>query len=165
MKTIYLAGGCFWGVEAYFNQLNGVLTTSAGYINGNEVIPTYEKVCSGVATHAEAIKVEYNEEVISLNKILTYFFRITDPYAVNKQGNDIGNQYRSGIYYDDESLKPLIINFIKNKFGKNYNKVKTEVVKNHGYYIAEDQHQKYLDKNVHGYCHVDLSDVEEEDLK
>ncbi|HHW79754.1 MAG TPA: peptide-methionine (S)-S-oxide reductase MsrA [Acholeplasmataceae bacterium] len=165
MKTIYLAGGCFWGVEGYFKRLNGVLETSVGYINGNDIKPTYELVCSGIATHAEAVKVIYDENLISLDKILAYFFRVVDPYAVNKQGNDVGIQYRSGIYYDDISIRNSIITYIKNKFGDKYINVKTEVEINKGFFTAEDYHQDYLEKNINGYCHINLLDIDKGDLK
>lgn len=165
MKKIYLAGGCFWGVEAYFKQLNGVIDTKVGYINGNDVVPTYEKVCNGTATHAEALQLVYDDKLISLTKILDYFFRIIDPYSLNKQGNDKGVQYRTGIYFDDESIKDEIDNYIQNKFKNKYSLVKTEVELNKGFFIAEEYHQQYLDKNLDGYCHINLTDVNEDDLK
>lgn len=165
MKTIYLAGGCFWGVEGYFKRLNGVSETISGYINGNDVIPTYELVCNGVATHAEAVKVDYDENLISLEKILNYFFRVVDPYSLNKQGNDIGVQYRSGIYFDDANLEPVIIEYLKKRFKDKYHLVKTEVLSNYGFYKAEEYHQDYLTKNVDGYCHINLLDIDAEDLK
>ncbi|MCK5761985.1 MAG: peptide-methionine (S)-S-oxide reductase MsrA, partial [Candidatus Izimaplasma sp.] len=103
MKTIVMAGGCFWGVEAYFKQLGGVTETCAGYING-EGQPTYEQVCN-YSGHAEAVMITYNEEIVSLKKLLDHFFNIVDPTSINRQGNDIGIQYRTGIYnYPDEQL-------------------------------------------------------------
>lgn len=165
MKTIYLAGGCFWGVEGYFKRLKGVVEVSSGYINGNKANPTYEEVCNGVATHAEAVRVDYNESEISLNKLLDYFFRVVDPYSLNKQGNDVGIQYRSGIYYDNEDLKPTIEQYLLNKFGDKLELVKTELEPNKGYYLAEDYHQDYLTKNVDGYCHINLLDIDASDLK
>lgn len=165
MTTIYLAGGCFWGVEGYFKRLKGVIETSVGYINGNDIKPTYELVCNGTATHAEAVKIIYDQESISLNKLLDYFFRVVDPYAINKQGNDVGVQYRSGIYFDDINMRDSIILYIKNKFKNKYALVKTEVDINKGYYLAEEYHQDYLTKNVNGYCHINLLDMETEDMK
>ncbi|NLI94197.1 MAG: peptide-methionine (S)-S-oxide reductase MsrA [Erysipelotrichaceae bacterium] len=165
MTRLYLAGGCFWGVEAYFKKLKGITYTKVGYINGNISNPTYEEVCKGEATHAEAVLVDFDEQIISLSKVLDYFFRIIDPYSLNKQGEDEGIQYRSGIYYDDISLDDNIKTYIKNKFPKSLNRVKTEVEINQGFYDAEEYHQDYLNKNINGYCHVNLLDIDEEDLK
>ena len=102
MKKIVLAGGCFWGVEAYFAQLKGVLDTSVGYVDGNMKNPTYDDVCHGIATHAEACMITYDPTVISLNQVLDQFFRIINPFSLNKQGHDVGKQYRSGIYFIDK---------------------------------------------------------------
>ena len=99
MKEIIIAGGCFWGVEAYFQRLNGVIKTEVGYTDGVSENPTYKEVCSGTTNHAEACKIIYDENIITLKKILEHFFRIIDPTSVNKQGNDRGVQYRTGVYY------------------------------------------------------------------
>ena len=98
LKTIYFAGGCFWGVEKFFSQFDGIKETQVGYANGPNKSPTYEEVCSN-SGHAETVKVDYNENIISLIKLLEYYFMIIDPLSINKQGNDIGIQYRTGIYY------------------------------------------------------------------
>lgn len=156
MKTIVLAGGCFWGLEAYFAQLKGVVKTSVGYVDGNKKNPTYHEVCNHIATHAEATQVTYDENILSLEQVLEHFFRIMDPYSVNKQGNDVGNQYRSGIYLDDMSQKDQVEAYMKAYFGKNYNKVVVKVKKNLDYELAEDNHQNYLKKNPFGYCHINL---------
>ncbi|MCD4826166.1 MAG: peptide-methionine (S)-S-oxide reductase MsrA [Acholeplasmataceae bacterium] len=165
MKSIVLAGGCFWGVEAYFGQLKGVVETSVGYVDGNSKNPTYHQVCNGIASHAEACKVNYDEQVISLEQVLEHFFRIMNPFSVNKQGNDVGNQYRSGIYLDDMNQKTSVEAYMKSYFGKNYDKVVVKVKENLDYELAEDNHQKYLKKNPFGYCHINLGLAKEDERK
>lgn len=163
MKVIYLAGGCFWGVEAYFRNLKGVISTEAGYANGNINNPSYEDLIKGIATHAEAVKIVYDN--ISLNELLSHFFRFVDPFSLNKQGNDIGIQYRSGIYYtniDDEAIILAVIKDIEKRF-KRKSFVDVEPLKN--YFKAEDYHQEYLVKNPKGYCHVNLSLLKDEERK
>lgn len=157
LKTIYLAGGCFWGLEAYFSLIDGICATEAGYANGNCENPTYEKVCTGATNFAETVKIEYDTDRISLYEILDHFFSIIDPTALNKQAFDIGTQYRSGIYYiDDEEEK-----IVKDKIAElqiNYDRpIVTEVERLKNFYKAEEYHQKYLEKHPGGYCHIDLS--------
>lgn len=152
---IYLAGGCFWGVEGYFKKIPGVLDTSVGYANGNTSDTNYEKIAS--TDHSETVKISYDKDKISLQDILEYYFRIIDPTSVNKQGNDVGSQYRTGIYYTNENDK-LIIDEILRQKQENYEKkiaVETEPLKN--FVLAEDYHQDYLDKNLGGYCHINIS--------
>ncbi|MDX9691296.1 MAG: peptide-methionine (S)-S-oxide reductase MsrA [Acholeplasmataceae bacterium] len=156
MKSIVLAGGCFWGVEAYFQQLKGVTDTSVGYVDGNKKNPTYKEVCNGVASHTEACQVFYDEHVITLDQILDHFFRIINPFSINRQGHDIGSQYRSGIYLDDPSERPFIEEFMKNYFKDELKKVQTKIKENNDYDLAEEYHQDYLKKNPGGYCHVNL---------
>ncbi|MBE0700773.1 MAG: peptide-methionine (S)-S-oxide reductase MsrA [Acholeplasmataceae bacterium] len=165
MKSIVLAGGCFWGVEAYFKQLKGVVETSVGYVDGNKRNPTYLEVCDGYASHTEACEVTYDEKVISLEKILDHFFRIINPYSVNRQGHDVGNQYRSGIYYNDDQDEDLIYDIMSHIFGEKIIKVATKVNKNLDYDLAEAYHQDYLDKNKGGYCHVNLGLATKEEIK
>lgn len=161
MKKIVLAGGCFWGVEAYFQRVKGVTNTVAGYIDGLTVNPTYEEVCGG-SGHAEAVYVEYDESIIELEKILKHFFRIIDPTEINRQGNDIGKQYRSAIYYYEEDDRRVIKDFIYKK-RLDYDKpIQTKVLIATKFYDAESYHQKYLDKNPSGYCHIDLNLLKEE---
>lgn len=165
MKEITFAGGCFWGVEAYFKQLKGVIDTSVGYANGNKENPSYREVCDGVATHAEAVYIKYEEKEISLNQLFEHFFRIIDPTTMNRQGHDIGVQYRSGIYYHDFMTRDFALEYIAAE-QKNYQKkivVSVEPLKN--YYLAENYHQDYLDKNPGGYCHVDLNLAKEDEKK
>lgn len=156
-KEIWLAGGCFWGVEAYFSRVPGVVTTTVGYANGKMENPSYEEVCSGKTGHAEAVHVVYNPEVISLTQLLYHFFQIIDPTTRNRQGNDIGTQYRSGIYYRDPEDLPVIRSVLA-EVEEGYEKpVVTEVLPLANFYPAEEYHQKYLEKNPGAYCHVDLS--------
>ncbi|AUD63063.1 peptide-methionine (S)-S-oxide reductase [Tenericutes bacterium MO-XQ] len=165
MKSIVLAGGCFWGVEAYFDQLKGVTETSVGYVDGNRKNPTYREVCDGTCTHAEACRVVYDENVLSLEGVLEHFFRIINPFSINRQGNDIGFQYRSGIYLDDMSEKDRVIAYMKSYFKGDYDDVQVIIRENKDYELAEENHQKYLKKNPFGYCHVNLGLAKKEERK
>ena len=155
MKSIVFAGGCFWGVEAYFKQLDGVTDTSVGYINGDGKA-TYEEVCNQKG-HAEAVHIIFDEEVVSLKKLMDHLFNIINPTSINKQGNDKGIQYRTGIYNYTPEMLALINGYI-NIRQKEYDKaIVIELKTNLEFFNAEDYHQDYLNKNKHGYCHVDLS--------
>lgn len=161
MKKIILAGGCFWGIEAYFQRVSGITKTVVGYIDGLSINPTYEEVCDG-SGHAEAVYIEYNENVIKLNKILKHFFRIVDPTQINRQGNDLGVQYRSGIYYYDDSDRVESEIYIQ-ELQKEYQKpIQTKVLLASKFYEAEEYHQKYLDKTPGGYCHINLNLLKED---
>ena len=153
MQTIYLAGGCFWGVQKYFDQFDGVLTTEVGYANGPEEAPSYRDVCNS-SGHAETVKIEYDPEVISLTEFLGYYFMVVDPLSVNKQGNDCGIQYRTGIYYTDENQLPEIKDVYKEQEEKAGAELAVEMEPLKNFYTAEEYHQKYLDKNPGGYCHI-----------
>ena len=157
MREIYLAGGCFWGVDAYMARIDGVVQTSVGYANGNKENPTYEEVCTGITGHTETTYLKYDENIVTLEEILNKYWNIIDPTALNRQGGDIGNQYRTGIYYLDE--KDLeIINKTLEEEKKKYDKpIVTEIMPLKIYYKAEDYHQDYLKKNPGGYCHIDLN--------
>jgi methionine-S-sulfoxide reductase len=156
-KVIYLAGGCFWGIQKYLDQFKGVEKTTVGYANGKTANPTYQEVKSQESGHSETVKVEYNPEVISLEKLLNYFYRVIDPTSVNKQGEDEGISYRTGIYYVDESDKD-IINKVTNEVQKQYDKeIAVEIVPLDNFYDAEEYHQNYLVKNPTGYCHINIS--------
>lgn len=157
MKEIYLAGGCFWGLQAYFDLKKGIVETVAGYANGNTENPTYEQVCTNATGFAETVYIKYDENEISLVEILEKFWKVIDPTSLNKQGGDIGTQYRTGIYYTDEKDLSIIKESLL-KESKKYNKpIVTEVEKLRNFYRAEEYHQKYLEKNPNGYCHIDLS--------
>ncbi len=157
MNEIYFAGGCFWGVEEYFSRINGVVETKVGYANGTKENPTYEEVCTGTTRHAETVYIRYDESVITLEELLQKFFNIIDPTSLNRQGGDIGNQYRTGVYYVNEKDKNIIAKYM-DEVQKNYKeKIVTELLPLSSFYLAEEYHQKYLKKNPNGYCHIDLS--------
>ncbi|WP_297522042.1 peptide-methionine (S)-S-oxide reductase MsrA [uncultured Clostridium sp.] len=157
MKEIILAGGCFWGVEEFFRRLDGVSETEVCYVNGKIDNPTYELICGGNTNYAEACRIIFNEDIITFEVLLDNFWSIITPTSLNKQGNDIGSQYRTGIYYFD----PIDITTIElslEKEQKNHiKKIVTEVKPLDKYYRAEDSHQKYLQKNPNGYCHINFN--------
>ncbi len=153
MKTIYLAGGCFWGTQKFFDQFAGVVSTQAGYANGKTAAPTYEEVCAG-SDHAETVKIEFDESVISVADLLRYYFLTIDPLSVNRQGGDVGRQYRTGIYYTDPSLLPAIQAAVQAQEQKCCGPLAVEVTGLEQFYPAEEYHQKYLDKHPGGYCHI-----------
>lgn len=161
MKTIYLAGGCFWGVEKYFSLLPGVIETEVGYANGTGLTPTYEEVCRGNTGHAEAVKVEYNPAVISLPFLLQKYYDVIDPVSVNRQGNDKGTQYRTGIYYVDAADRAVIEASLKELQKKYKEPVAVELMPLTHFFPAEAYHQDYLDKNPGGYCHIPRARFEE----
>lgn len=153
MKTIYLAGGCFWGTQKFLDQFPGVLETETGYANGSTENPSYQEVCRG-SGHAETVRVVYDESVLSLDELLDYYFMSIDPLSVNRQGNDTGVQYRTGIYYEDDSLLPDIQKAWDRKAAQAGQDLAVEVLPLDQFYPAEEYHQKYLDKNPGGYCHI-----------
>ncbi len=153
MKSIYLAGGCFWGVQKFLDQFDGVLSTEAGYANGPDKAPSYQEVCRG-SGHAETVRVDYDETEITLTRLLTYFFMVIDPLAVNRQGNDIGIQYRTGIYYTEDSQLTEIETVCRLESEKIGKPLAVEVRRLENFFAAEEYHQKYLDKNPTGYCHI-----------
>ena len=156
MKEIVLAGGCFWGVEEFLSRINGVIKTDVGYANGNTLNPTYEDVCYKNTYFAEVCKVTYDENTLSLQNLLKKFFTIINPTSLNIQGNDVGSQYRTGIYYLDEKDIPIIQSIKKEEQTKYSKTIVTEVKPLRNYYKAEDYHQNYLKKNPNGYCHIKL---------
>ena len=154
MKTIYLAGGCFWGTQRFFDQFPGVICTEVGYANGRTANPSYEDVCRRDTGHAETVKIEFDEEKISTGKLLDYYFLTIDPLSVNRQGGDVGTQYRTGIYYTDESLLPEIRQRVAAEEEKVGAPLAVEVLPLENFYRAEEYHQEYLVKNPTGYCHI-----------
>lgn len=153
-QTIYLAGGCFWGTEHFLGLLHGVEQTEVGYANSNVPNPTYREVCTGRTGAAETVKVVYDPEEISLPFLLSLYYETIDPTSLNKQGNDRGTQYRTGIYYTTPDQKPLIEKSLQN-LQKEYSKpLAIEVGPIENFYPAEEYHQDYLDKNPGGYCHI-----------
>ena len=155
-RTIYLAGGCFWGMQKFFDQFEGVVGTEVGYANGPDMAPTYQQVCQD-SGHAETLRVDYDPEVISLTKLLGYYFMVIDPLSVNRQGNDTGIQYRTGIYYADPAQLEEIEAVCRNEEAKLGAKLAVERMPLINFFSAEEYHQKYLDKNPGGYCHIPKS--------
>ena len=153
MKTIYFAGGCFWGTQKYFDQFEGVTRTEVGYANGPDDAPSYEDVCAS-SGHAETVLVEFDENVISLEKLIYYYFLVIDPTSVNRQGHDTGIQYRTGIYYSDPSMLETIQKAFDEEEDLIGQTLAVEVKPLRNFFAAEDYHQKYLDKNPAGYCHI-----------
>ena len=153
-KEIYLAGGCFWGTEKYLSSINGIVSTDVGYANGNTENPTYKEVCHNNTGHAETVRVFYDPQLIRLEFILSLYYDVIDPTSINRQGGDTGSQYRTGIYYVNEQDLPIIqasIHALQTQYDK---PIVIEVLPLRNYYIAEEYHQKYLDKNPNGYCHI-----------
>lgn len=157
MVEIYLAGGCFWGLEEYFSRIAGVTATTVGYANGQVETTNYQLIKQ--TDHAETVQVIYDEKVVSLREILLYYFRVIDPLSVNKQGNDVGRQYRTGIYYQDEADVPTIYEVVQEQEYQLGRKIAVEVEPLRHYILAEDYHQDYLKKNPNGYCHINVNDA------
>ena len=152
-RTIYLAGGCFWGTQKFFDQFDGVLATEVGYANGPDHAPSYQEVCAS-SGHAETVRVDYDPAVISLTELLNDYFMVIDPLSVNRQGGDHGIQYRTGIYYTDADQLPEIEAVYAEQTEKAGARLAVEVRPLENFFTAEEYHQKYLDKNPGGYCHI-----------
>jgi peptide methionine sulfoxide reductase msrA/msrB len=154
IKEIYFAGGCFWGTQHYFKQIYGVIETATGYANGKTENPTYEEVYTDLTGFAETVKVVYDSNRIDLKLLVELFFKSIDPLSLNRQGNDIGTRYRTGIYYvDDTDLS--IIRQIYDRVAMEYGcKLCVELEPLQNFYLAENYHQDYLDKKPNGYCHL-----------
>ena len=166
-KILYLAGGCFWGTEQYFRQFPGVISTRVGYANGKTENPTYEDVKKRGSGHAETVRVEYDDVILPTETLLGYYFDVIDPFSVNRQGEDEGIQYRTGIYWEDESLIPAIRSVCYEVERKAGRPIAVERVPLRQFFDAEEYHQKYLEKNPGGYCHIPqsmLNRVKKEDL-
>lgn len=155
MKKIYLAGGCFWGVEHYLSLIQGIKETSVGYANSDIASPSYEDLKAHRSSASETVEVLYDEQVISLSEILELFFEIIDPTLLDQQGHDIGHQYRTGIYFTDKEDEAVIqgaLSALETKYDK---PILTELLPLENFTVAEEYHQDYLYKNPTGYCHVD----------
>lgn len=157
MKTIYLAGGCFWGTEHYMSQFEGVVETVVGYANGSVADPAYEEVYTDQTGHVECVKVVYDEEMISLATLCRLFFRSIDPLLLNRQGGDIGTRYRTGIYWTDTEDQVVVEEVYADIQLKYSEPMVVEKSPLKCFYSAEEYHQKYLVKNPEGYCHLSLS--------
>jgi methionine-S-sulfoxide reductase len=153
-KVIYLAGGCFWGTEKYLSLIPGVIETDVGYANGSSINPSYEEVCQDNTGHAETVRVVYDPAKIRLEYLLKLFYNVIDPTSLNRQGGDTGTQYRTGVYYIDSSDEVIIRKSIKELQSSYKDPIVIEILPLNNYYLAEDYHQKYLDKNIQGYCHI-----------
>lgn len=154
MKEIYFAGGCFWGTEHYFKQIKGVVETAVGYANGHTPDPTYQEVYTDGTGYAETVKVVYDPKLISLELLTDLYFHSIDPLSLNKQGEDTGTRYRTGIYYTDQEDLP-VLKKVYDQVASQYDTplaVELEPLRN--FYTAEEYHQDYLDKNPTGYCHL-----------
>ncbi len=154
-ETVYLAGGCFWGVEEYFQRIKGVRNVISGYANGTTENPAYASIEE--TDHAETVKIDYDPNQVSLAEILTHFFRIIDPTSVDRQGYDTGRQYRTGIYYESATIHDLAASVMSEEALKYDKPLAVELEPLSGFYPAEEYHQDYLKKNPAGYCHIDLS--------
>ena len=159
LRDIYFAGGCFWGVEEYFSRVPGVYDVTVGYANGAKDNPTYKEVCSGKTGHAEAVHIRYDPKTVSLKTLAEQFFKIIDPVSVNRQGNDIGSQYRTGMYYVNDEDR-LILASVMSEAQKKYDRpLAVELTPLQKYYLAEEYHQDYLKKNPGGYCHINFDSL------
>ena len=159
MAEIYLAGGCFWGLEEYFSRIPGVEQTTVGYANGQVETTNYQLIKE--TDHAETGEVIYDPDKITLRAILLYYFRVIDPLSINKQGNDRGRQYRTGVYYTDEADREVIAQVFAEEEKQLGSKIAVELEPLRHYILAEDYHQDYLKKNPGGYCHIDVTDAEQ----
>lgn len=157
-ETVIFAAGCFWGVEEYFSRIKGVIKSDSGYTGGTKKNPTYEEVCSGKTGHAESVRVTFDPKVVSFENLLQHLWEIHDPTSLNQQGNDIGSQYRSAIFYTNQEQKKAAKASLEKlaKSGKYSRKMVTEILPAKEFYLAEEYHQDYLKKNPDGYCHIDL---------
>ncbi|MGM9552600.1 MAG: peptide-methionine (S)-S-oxide reductase MsrA [Clostridia bacterium] len=154
MKTIYLAGGCFWGLQKFMDQFDGIVSTTVGYANGKTETTTYELVKSQISDHSETVKVVYDSSVISLKEILEKFYLVIDPTSINKQGEDERRSYRTGIYYEDQSDTTIINEVTQLEQMHHDKKIVVEIEPIRNFCEAEEYHQKYLEKNPDGYCHI-----------
>ena len=157
MKTLYLAGGCFWGTQKFLDQFDGVMETEVGYANGRTETPFYEDVCYRDTGHAETVRIVYDEEKLPTTELLGYYFMTIDPTSLNRQGNDIGTQYRTGIYWpegEEERQLAAIQTVVDEEAARLGRHLAVEVKPLENFYSAEEYHQKYLDKHPFGYCHI-----------
>ena len=153
MKTIYFAGGCFWGLEKLMSLVPGVQDAQSGYANGHKDNPTYEEVCRGDTGHREAVRVTFDPAVIGLNDLMRLFYSVIDPTVRDRQAHDIGSQYQTGIYWADESDSEAVLAYAEHERGK-HSAFYVELGPLTAFWPAEDYHQDYLDKNPMGYCHI-----------
>ena len=153
-RDIYLAGGCFWGAEHYLKQIRGVVSTEVGFANGHLENPTYKQVYTDTTGHAETVHVTYDPAEVSLKFLLELFFKAIDPTSLNRQGEDEGTRYRTGVYYTDPADLPQIEEVFAAEQQKLDAPLVVEKLPLQHFYRAEEYHQDYLDKNPSGYCHL-----------
>lgn len=165
IKEIVIAGGCFWGMEAFYSQMDGVRDVVSGYANSNIDNPSYSQVKNHLTTSVEAIKISYDSSIVNLQLIFSYLFKIIDVTAVDHQGGDYGHQYRSGIYYQEEKEKEIASSMVKELQSNHKEKIAIEILPLKNFFLAEDYHQDYLLKNPDGYCHINLLQLAEEHKK
>lgn len=156
MKELYLAGGCFWGAEHFFKQIEGVMFTEVGFANGHTEAPTYKEVYTDQTGFTETVHIKYDEQKADMEFLLNMFFKAIDPTSLNRQGHDEGTRYRTGVYYTDESQLPTIRKVFAEQQAQLEAPIAVEVEPLRNFYPAEEYHQDYLDKNPDGYCHLPL---------
>jgi len=155
IKTCYFGGGCFWCTEAIFKNINGVISIYPGYMGGDTKNPTYKQVCEGLTGHAEIVKIDYNSSIISFKDLLSVFFSTHDPTTLNRQGNDIGTQYRSSVFTNDDNEVKILKNYIEELDKTFEKKIVTTIEDLSEFYLAEDYHHNYYDLNRNvPYCSV-----------
>lgn len=159
IKKIYFAGGCFWGVEEYFSRIPGVVDASSGYANGKTENPTYEDVCRYGTGHAETVRIKYDPAVIGLKTLARQLFKIIDPLSRNRQGNDHGTQYRTGMYYADPADRAPLEEVMAEEAKKHGQPLAVELAPLEHYFPAEEYHQDYLKKHPTGYCHISFASL------
>lgn len=153
-NKVIFAAGCFWGVQAYFDQIPGLISTRVGYIGGSTPHPTYEDVCSSNTGHAEAIEITFDPKKINFETLVRHFFRMHDPTQLNQQGPDVGDQYRSAIFYFDDQQKTVADNTVAELSSQFQKPIVTEISPAQEFYEAEEYHQKYTEKTGVGMCHI-----------
>lgn len=165
LRKVVLGGGCFWGVEEYYRRLKGVVSTRVGYAQGNVDHPRYEDVKRQLTQHREVVEVVYDASAISLERLLDHLFRMIDPTVKNRQGNDIGESYQAGMYYENDEDQAVMKQFIASRQPQYQEPIVVEVDRLKRFWDAEDYHQEYLIKNPTGYCHVDFSKIQPHEKK
>ncbi|MDR1976890.1 MAG: peptide-methionine (S)-S-oxide reductase MsrA [Campylobacteraceae bacterium] len=161
LQEIYFAGGCFWGVGEYFSRIKGVSGVTVGYANGVTSNPTYKDVCEGETKYAETAHITYDPAIVTLQTLTRQFFKIIDPTSLNRQGNDVGTQYRTGIYYTREDDKEVVFKVIQEEQKRFSKPIVVELLPLLNYYLAEEYHQDYLKKNPNGYCHITFESLKD----
>ncbi len=154
LQKVTLGGGCFWSIQKIYNNTKGVYLTQCGYMGGNTINPSYDEVCSGNTNHAEVVEIYFDDSVISFEKLLDVFWDSHDPTTINRQGNDIGTQYRSIIFYESDKQKKLACDSMRNRQSKFEKKIVTQITHQHKFYRAEEYHQNYFDKNNLSECSI-----------